>query len=336
MMVTTAAGARTMVKRVAPRAAAVRPFLVAEKRSRVAFSRPHLLLRGYLSSRAWMYGVDPTRTPGYVADLDYESVVGRLNPLAVQTAFTDKLAFAQALEAHGLATHAPALLGVVRDGAFEAHADDPGGPVALKLIDGSRGRGFRIHPDLASALEQAPSTGTYLVQPRVRGHAYGAEMFPGALNSLRIAALRHRPGGEAHVVAVAHRIGTSATAPTDGNAEGGLVARVLDDGTMTSALGPIVARRRDEHDVHPETGAQIAGRRVPHLAEAVDLVLAAMDRWPDAAYIGWDVAISETGPVLLEGNAAWPSVAMVQTHGTFADRGEARQFFLARRLLPER
>ncbi len=56
---------------------------------------------------------------------------------------------------------------------------------------------------------------------------------------------------------------------------------------------------------HPSTGAAFAGFRLPFWREAVDLVTAAQRRFPQLRTLGWDVALTGRGPVVIEANARW-------------------------------
>lgn len=53
---------------------------------------------------------------------------------------------------------------------------------------------------------------------------------------------------------------------------------------------------------HPTTGARILGVQLPFWKETVDLIQQASARVPQVGYIGWDVAITPSGPILIEGN----------------------------------
>jgi hypothetical protein len=56
------------------------------------------------------------------------------------------------------------------------------------------------------------------------------------------------------------------------------------------------------YECHPTTGAQIQGFRFPDWEKAMDMVKQASALIPELGYLGWDVAFTPDGPVLVEGN----------------------------------
>ena len=56
---------------------------------------------------------------------------------------------------------------------------------------------------------------------------------------------------------------------------------------------------------HPETGALIAGEKLPGFEESLALALKAQKYIPHMRCLGWDVVPTERGPVILEGNPFW-------------------------------
>lgn len=88
----------------------------------------------------------------------------------------------------------------------------------------------------------------------------------------------------------------------------------LETGRLGQMTGDKVRQLLSWWDSHPVTGAQVNGRIVPHWAEAKRIVLAAQRATRGRYLVGWDVAITPDGPVLLEGNA-FPDVDFPQrTH----------------------
>ncbi len=73
------------------------------------------------------------------------------------------------------------------------------------------------------------------------------------------------------------------------------------------ALGRAIATGLDADRLHqhPDTGNKIVGVRVPHWNEIIQLCLQAHGAFPVFTSVGWDVAITEKGPVIVEGNPVW-------------------------------
>jgi hypothetical protein len=79
----------------------------------------------------------------------------------------------------------------------------------------------------------------------------------------------------------------------------------------TGRLGPMTGDKPEclsqWHDRHPVTGVEVLGRSVPGWDEVVALVERTHRVINDRILVGWDVALTPDGPVLLEGNS-YPDV----------------------------
>ena len=64
-------------------------------------------------------------------------------------------------------------------------------------------------------------------------------------------------------------------------------------------------------DNHPVTQAQITGQQLPDWASALALACHAHQLLDQYTFIGWDIAFTNEGPILLEGNIGWDAL-MVQ------------------------
>ena len=98
---------------------------------------------------------------------------------------------------------------------------------------------------------------------------------------------------------------------------GGVVDNFSSGGmyTYVSDTGDVYVEAIDKNDniysTHPISNHKIVGFKVPLFNEAVELVKEAAKVIPEVAYVGWDVAISENGPVIVEGNC-FPGVFQVK------------------------
>lgn len=60
---------------------------------------------------------------------------------------------------------------------------------------------------------------------------------------------------------------------------------------------------------HPETEISFEDYMVPFWPEACELAIKAARAFPQTRAVGWDIALTEDGPLLLEGNGTWDPVA---------------------------
>jgi len=154
----------------------------------------------------------------------------------------------------------------------------------------------------------------FILQPFLTNHPVVRAMGNGSLCTLRIMTISKQER-DAEILLVVLRIPTGASA-TDNFDTGGLAAPV---DMQTGKCGKAVYKK-DEYpprqlDFHPDTGKPIFGQTLPYLTESVNLVLRAHNtlspKWP---VIGWDVAILDDGPVLVEANnMPCPAVAQIPT-----------------------
>jgi hypothetical protein len=68
-------------------------------------------------------------------------------------------------------------------------------------------------------------------------------------------------------------------------------------------------------DRHPDTGQEFMGFPIPMWTEAVDLARRAHETFPSLHFIGWDIAILQDRPILVEGNAPWDCDLTILPHG---------------------
>ncbi len=105
--------------------------------------------------------------------------------------------------------------------------------------------------------------------------------------------------GNVHVFSAFLRTGAG-DAVVDNLGAGGMAAHIdVDTGVVTT---PAIDMHRREYIVHPLSGQVFPGFRVPRWEEAKSAVIAAAREVPGMRYIGWDVAVTDDGVCLIEGN----------------------------------
>lgn len=155
----------------------------------------------------------------------------------------------------------------------------------------------------------------YLVTEYVRQHEYADELYPHSPNTIRLLTLWDESDGELHTPMAVHRIGTERSRPIDNFSAGGVSAEIdVETGELSSAIQFPFSGDTNRYTVHPDSGSQIEGTRVPNwenIRTTIEDI--ARNNTPIPA-IGWDVLLDESGtPVIIEANTG-TDFDMMQAH----------------------
>jgi hypothetical protein len=146
---------------------------------------------------------------------------------------------------------------------------------------------------------------SYVIQERVGNHPALAALMPGCgLATSRIITL-HRDETGPEIVSADLKIllGKNLTSNFGMGESGNLAATVsVRTGRIETVVGGVEGLGCVEVDVHPETGFPFREFVIPDWAPACALVLRAAKSFLPIRAIGWDVAFTPSGPLLLEGN----------------------------------
>ena len=137
----------------------------------------------------------------------------------------------------------------------------------------------------------------FLVEQAVIQHDELNRLCPSSVNTLRIVTLN--VDKKAHFLYALLRVG-SGNNHVDNISSGGMYTLIGEDGVLH--FPAFCDKTGLYYDAHPVTHTEYQGFTVPMFQEAVDICLKAAQVKPGLAYIGWDVAITPNGPVLIEGN----------------------------------
>lgn len=166
--------------------------------------------------------------------------------------------------------------------------------------------------------------GSYILQKRIIQHKQIAKIYSGSVNTIRIITFFHK--NKIEVFDSFLRIGVDGI-NKDNLSQGGILvaidfktAKLEEKGYIRNNL---LLKTVTEH---PDTKVSFDGYKIPFYTEAVDLVKKAHAGIGKIHSIGWDVAITESGPELLEGNDNW-SILSPQTHRNYGIRKEISKFY---------
>lgn len=268
----------------------------------------------------------------------------------------DKLRFAERCRKHGLpCAPVTAVIPALRDGVDTAHAPDVARITSAamlralftslrhfdgfaKPLGGGAGYGafgFRIrdgtlvpsrhHADAeqmftACATSRFPGGG-YLLQPRLLPHASLLPFMPGpGLGTVRIYSFLNA-SGEVSIPLAGLRVPAAGAECDNHQYDASYVLVDVETGVFGAAVGFTTAQPISHEIIcHPETAATFSGGMIPCWPEVLTLVRAAATAFSMLPALGWDVAVTPDGPLLVETNWQFgPQLAERLTNRGWAD-----------------
>lgn len=139
----------------------------------------------------------------------------------------------------------------------------------------------------------------YIIQDRVIQHDEINKINPYCVNTIRIVTVADKKKN-VHVFAKFLRVGTG-QGVKDNRATGGYGISINEQGVLSN----FAISHNDFITAHPDTGFIFGGFQIPYWDDVVKLVITMHSYLSDIESIGWDVAITPNGPVLIEGNDNW-------------------------------
>lgn len=217
--------------------------------------------------------------------------------------------------------------GLYRD-AIEAMGGLPNGQYVCKPTLGQCGRDIIIarieNGNVSFANEEAEDSfhaGTakepYIVQEFIVQHESMKALNPTSVNTVRINTTRFNQNSHYFVSMV--RIGVT-DALVDNAAAGGTCVGVDFETGRLMKYGCYHSKPRETH--HPITGIKYENYQIPYWTESVNLVLYLHQYFRGFPSLGWDVAITESGPKLIENNYDWAFGILQQIHGGLKKKWE--------------
>jgi hypothetical protein len=279
------------------------------------------------------------------------SALNRLAPSPYGVSeMTDKLLFADCCRRFRIA--APEVLVAIEGGELRWRTPDPAALDCDLFAKPRRGKGARgtslfrrvaagryLAPDgatlsldaLLARLQEQSQTTPMLLQRRLRNHASLADLATDSLAVIRVITCldeRGEPEATHGMLRVLAKLEPSwhsrleFGAPID-----------LETGELGMLTGDKAECCLDRYDAHPITGSAILGRRFKGWPQIRDLAIATHRHFPHRVIVGWDLAFTSEGPMVLEGNNVLDISFPQRTHACPIGRsrlGELLHFHLDR------
>jgi hypothetical protein len=286
----------------------------------IAFGARH----GFAADRVFLYGRPAIVSGTYLSDLQRQ-FSRFINPKPVRELLEDKLLFAALV---GGLVHVPKNYLYTDNGSVVVLLDEwneitscrnPNKTYRLVMKRARGGGGVGVHfvdirqgsvcvsgqeTEVSDFLRDFVRHDEHLLCQFIEQSTFCREIYPHTTNTLRIICMRER-GGEPFIAKAIFRIGTRNSNGVDNFGRGGLAAIVDTESGVLSAVvehHDAAPRAPTLHSRHPDTNTPIAGECLPGWKEANDQALRLMRHLPFINYAGWDIVLTNSGPVFLEGN----------------------------------
>ena len=183
--------------------------------------------------------------------------------------------------------------------------------VVIKPSCGYRGNGIQIvkSDNYINNLKKCKQSS--IAEEFIEQHQMLNDIFSEVVNTLRIITLKKN--GDFIIIKGTLKVGQYSNIYVDNVAKGGIGINI---NLKTGILGRGYTSYKHgfiEYKYHPKSNYKFYGKSIPYIDQVKDLAISAHRYFPRFKIIGWDIAITETGPTIVEGNIH-PNITGMQLH----------------------
>lgn len=157
--------------------------------------------------------------------------------------------------------------------------------------------------DFNTQINKLHKAGFTLYESFIEQNDVLAKIYPGAINTIRVVTFINNKN-ELEFWGTILRMGYDKQ--VDNFDAGGISAKIdSDTGVIVSSAkikNPFIG---SDFEFHPITKQQILNVQIPYWTEVIEMVKEVAFVVPEVRTVGWDVAITKSGPTLIEGNDNW-------------------------------
>lgn len=178
--------------------------------------------------------------------------------------------------------------------------------IVLKNSKGQCGIGVEVRESDEfndySLIKRLKETGNDFVEDFVLQHDDLNRLSPSGLNTIRIITQLDKND---EVIFLGARLRITINSTIDNLAAGNIAATINEETGIVEGPGVYSDITKKEEYKHPVTGVDIVGFQIPFWEESMQMAKEAALLHKQNRSIGWDVAITNEGPELIEGNHDW-------------------------------
>ena len=172
----------------------------------------------------------------------------------------------------------------------------------IKPFNGGNGRGIKIidrteeetFEKMCNSLKKDYPSG-FVAEELIKQHNILAAVHPESVNTMRVFTVRFDDRIE--FLPFAWRVGRGKSC-VDNGGSGGIFCALDDEGTIISTCD----EKGIFYEVHPDTKHPLIGFKIPQFDEAKEFCKELAMVVPSNRYCGWDIALTDDGWVMQEGN----------------------------------
>ena len=172
--------------------------------------------------------------------------------------------------------------------------------IVVKPLDECGGKGVQIisidkKSDLEKIFNSLIRNKQFLVEDYINQCKQMNSLYNKSVNTLRI--LTFYKNKKVYILKSILKIGNGGS--VDNFSSGGMYTFVDENGKV---YVPAIDEEGNVFEVHPISKKKIVGFEIPKYKEVIDFVKELGMVVPKVRYVGWDIAITDDGPVVVEGN----------------------------------
>ncbi len=185
--------------------------------------------------------------------------------------------------------------------------------IIYKPLSASCGSGvttFDLTKGFENAYNELVKLPIGVVEGFITQHKEMSKFSKNSVNTIRLVTVREN--NNVNLLYGAFRMG-GGDSIVDNFHSGGVLALI--DVNNATVVTDAIDLNSNQYKYHPVTQEKIKGFVIPYWKEIIDMLNKAAKLVDGIGYIGWDIAITEQGPVLIEGNTApAPNVLQLPYH----------------------
>ncbi len=147
---------------------------------------------------------------------------------------------------------------------------------------------------------------SWIVQERIKNQLdFLSQFHPSSINTIRIVTIQHDGGIDA--ICAFARFGINGRGSDNWSSGGVIVGIDVETGKMEE-FGLLKPGVGTKCLTHPTTAVEFKGKIIPDWDKIVLYVKSLHEIFYDLHSIGWDVCLTDCGPMIIEGNDNWDTV----------------------------